>query len=227
MTTNELFTYYERLKEWKQTIPPMPTATIYPGVLSHRSALVVAGGGISLGNETNKVAIFKPGALQWYSTLPLPTACRSMSLSYIGDTCYALAGYVYPSSLNQALYASVDDLLHAAVPANQTTHSGSSLSDTQTAWKTLPNTPNYRSNPAVLAGNLLSIGGKETSQGGSIMKEVYVYSTSTKSWISFGDLPEPRSHTTVAVLSSTEILVVGGWCDGRVNTVYKGELCIK
>ena len=42
------------------------------------------------------------------------------------------------------------------------------------------------------------------------------------------DLPAPRSVTTVAALSSTEILVIGGWCDdGRVKSVYKGTLHVK
>jgi N-acetylneuraminic acid mutarotase len=83
----------------------------------------------------------------------------------------------------------------------------------------------------VLAGNLLAIGGDETSKGGAAKKEVYMYSPSTNSWIYISDLPAPRSLTAVAVLSSTEVLVIGGWVDGweggRVNTVYKGTLHLK
>ena len=80
----------------------------------------------------------------------------------------------------------------------------------------------------MLAGNLLAIGGKEKSQkGGTCNKEVYVYSPSTNSWIYISDLPAPRSRVAVAALSSTEILVIGGWVDGdRVNTVYKGTLTL-
>ena len=76
----------------------------------------------------------------------------------------------------------------------------------------------------MLAGNLLAIGGNETSKGEADMKEVYMYSPSTKSWIYISDLPAPRAGPAVAVLSSTEILVIGGWNDGRKNTVYKGTL---
>ena len=226
--TNEVFTYNEQSRKWKQTIPPMPTAKHSPGVLSLQLALVVAGGDTREG-ATNVVEIFKPDTSQWYRTDPLPTACREISLtsSCIGNTCciYAIGEFNFPLQLNQALYASVDDLLHNAVPANQTTHSGSS--DTRSAWKTLPNTPTFQPAAAVLAGNLLAIGGKETSGGGADRKEVYMYSPSTKSWIYFSDLSEPRSDTAVAVLSSAEILVIGGRCDGGVNTVYKGKLCFK
>ena len=225
---NEVFTYDERSRKWKQTLPPMPTARHSPGVLSLQSALVVAGGCSSYREYTDAVEIFKADTSQWYKTDPLPTACCHISLVIIGNTCYALGGYKHPSHLNQVLYASVEDLLHNAVPANQTNHSRSSA-NTQSAWKTLANTLNYRPAAAVLAGNLLAIGGKETSsKGGPDKKEVYMFSPSTNSWIYISDLPEPRFKTAVAVLSSTEILVIGGKCD-RVNvkTAYNGTLQLK
>ena len=225
--TNEVYTYNEQSQKWKQTIPPMPTARSSPGILSLQSALVVAGGYIStfsnvILNFIAVVEVFKPDTSQWYRTDPLPIACNHIPLVAIGNTCYALGGWD-GSNLNQALYASVDDLFGNAVPANQTTHSGSS--DTQSAWKTLPSTPTYRLAAAVLAGNLFAIGGYQRSIGGAVMKEVYMYSPSTNSWIYISDLPAPRSLTVAAVLSSTEVLVIGGWDGGdRVNTVYRGTL---
>ena len=225
---NEVYTYYEQPLEWKQTIPPMPTARWSPGVLSLQSALVVAGGVTSSSYYKAAVEIFKPDTSQWYRTDPLSTACCSISLVAIDNTYYALGGF-NGSRLNQALCASVDDLLGNAVPANQTTHSGSS--DTQSAWKTLPNTPTYRPAAAILDGNLLAIGGKETSEGGADKKEIYAYSPSANSWIYISDLPAPQCRTAVTVLSSREILVIGG-CGNRnnsdrVDTVYKGTLHLK
>ena len=167
----------------------MPTARRFPGVLSFQSALVVVGGKLLLIDYTDMVEIFKPDISQWYRTNQLPTACCELSLVAIDNTCYALGGYKWPSYLKQALYASVDDLLGNAIPAKQTTHSGSS--DTQSAWKTLPNTPTYQPAAALLAGNLLAVGGDETHEGGADMKEVYMYSTSTNSWIYISDLPAP------------------------------------
>ena len=221
--TNDVYVYDERSREWKQNIPPMPTARYFPCVLSLQSALIVAGGNAP--SYTAAVEIFKTDTSQWYRTDPLPTACRDVSLVAIGNTCYVLGGYKTPSSLNQALYVSVDELLHNAVPANQTTHKGSR--DTRSAWKTLPNTSMYRPAAAMLAGNLLAIGGEESSRGGADKKEIYMYSPSTNSWIYISDLPAPRSIITVVVLSSTEILVIGGWDSGRANTVYKGTLRLK
>ena len=225
--TNEVYTYDERSKKWKQTIPPMPTARQSPGVLSLQSALVVAGGY----PYTDAVEIFKADTSQWYTTDPLPADCSLISLVAIGSTCYALGGYKLPSCLNQALHASVDDLLHNAVPANQTTRSGSS--DTQSAWKTLPNTPTYEPTAAVLAGHLLAVGGMDSEDDdddyeGAYMTEVYTYSPSTNSWIYISDLPAPRCDAAVAVLSPSEILVIGGRCGyNRVNTVHNGILHLK
>ena len=221
-TTNEVCTYGQQSRKWKQKIPPMPTARWSPGVFSLQSALIVAGGyEMPSCACTTAVEIFKPDTSQWYRTDPLPTACQDISLVTIGNTCYALGGY-NGSLLNQALYASVDDLLGNAVPANQTTHSVSS--DTQSTWKTLPNTPTYRPAAAMLSGNLLTIGGGKTSEGGGAKKEVYMYSPSTDSWIYISDLPAPRSRAAVALLSSTDILVIGGYHDGgNMDTVYKGS----
>jgi hypothetical protein len=170
------------------------------------------------------VEIFKSDTSQWHRADPLPVECLDVSLVAIGNICYALGGYIQgPSHLNQALYASVDDLLGNAVPANQTTHSGSS--DTQSAWKILPNTPAYDPTAAMLAGNLLAIGGDETPRRGAATKEIYMYSPSTNSWIYVSDLPSPRSDSLVAILSPTEVLVIGGWKDGDImNTTYKGTL---
>ena len=223
--TNEVYTYDERSRKWKQTIPLMPTARYASDVLSLQSTLVVAGGGISIiSGYTDAVEIFKADTSQWYRTDQLPTACLAISPVVIGNTCHALGGY-NGLHISQAICASVDDLLHNAVPANQTTHSGSS--DTLSAWKTLANTPTYLPPAAVLAGNLLAIGGKKTPLGGADKKEVYMFSPSTDSWIYISDLPEPRSRAAVAVLSSTEILVIGGMCGRRVSTTYKGTLQLK
>ena len=227
ISSNEVYTYEERAERWKQTIPSMPTARHSPGTLSLQSALVVAGGMIvdyeGL-QDTDVVEVFKPDTSQWHTTDhdPLDLLTSQMSLTVIGNTCYALGGtHVH---LNEALNASVDDLFQNVVPA----HQPSSGDTRQSAWKRIADTPAYRPTAAVLAGKLLAIGGSETSKGESDMKEVYMYSPSANSWIYISDLPAPRYGAAAAVLSSTEILVIGGLCgDSRVRTVYKGTLQLK
>ena len=226
--TKEVYTYDERSRKWKQTIPPMPTARRSPSVLSLelQPALLVVGGCTPLSYMAT-TEIFKPDKSQWHKTDPLPTACYDISLVETvttGSTCYALGGY-NGSYLSQVFYASVEELLHNAMPANQTTYIRSR--EIQSAWKVLPNTSTYQPAAAVLAGKLLAIGGKETYEGGASKKEVYMYSFSTNSWIYIGDLPVPRSNTTIAVLSSMEILVMGGWNGSYCRSAYKGTLYLK
>ena len=79
-----------------------------------------------------------------------------------------------------AFYASIDDLLHNAVQSDQATSSGGG--HTQSAWKTLPDTPTYGPAAVVLAGQLLAVGGYETSEGGADKKEVHIYSSSIDSY---------------------------------------------
>ena len=139
----------------------MPTPRSSMGVLSLQVALVVAGGVTSTRPCTTSVDIFKLDTLQWYRTDPLPMECCNLSMVSTGNTCYALRGYKYPIQLNQALYSSIDDLLHHAVLHNKTPHDCRGDSDSQSAWKTLPNIPSYRPTAAIVAGNLLAIGGMQ------------------------------------------------------------------
>ena len=225
-----MYKYDERQQKWKRTIPALPTARNSPRVLSLQSAVIVAGGYTPSTCCSGVVEIFKPETSQWYTADPLPADCTAISIVAIDETCYVLGALECPSYLNQAYYASVDDLLLNASPVNQTRHlSDSDDAQAQSTWKALPNTPTYRPAAAVLAGNLLAIGGKETSDWGSTdKKEVYIYSPSSNSWIYISDLPAPRSRAMVAVLSSTEILMIGGRSNGsKVNTVYKGTLHLK
>ena len=225
--TNEVHSYNDRTHKWKQTIPPMPTARWSPGVLSlQSSAVLVAGGRCTQSSYTDALEVFSAETSHWYRTDSLPTPCSSVALVDIGSTCYALGGYKYLSRLNQALYASIGDLFRSAVPANQITRSAGS-SDTQSAWKALPKLPSYQPAAGMLAGSLLAFGGKGMSSGGN-RKEAYMYLPLNNSWIYFNDLPAPIFGTAVAVLSSTEVLMIGGeGNENRLDTVYKGTLAFR
>ena len=222
--TNLVHVYNEssRRKWSSNSIPPMQTPRHSPAVLSlqSRSALVVAGGSSSDDSCTDAVEIFidNPGGSIWYRTDSLPIACRKMFISSDDKTCYLIGGKMLskanPSTAllcNQALCASVDDLLDNAVPAGQTNGiDGNNDHSTQSAWKTLFDTPIYGPAAAMLDGNLIAIGGKEMSELRSISKnEIYMYSRSTDTWVHISDVPASLCATAVGVMSSTEIVVVG------------------
>ena len=226
--TDEVYTYEEKSRKWKHTIPPMPTARFDPGVLSLQSALVVAGGEIEDKTHTKAVEILKigekPDALQWFKASPLPVECSRISIVSTSGKCYAIGGMKDSEHLRQVLCASVDDILCNAVPVNQTNHSGSSA-ETQSAWKTLRHPLSYNPAAAVLAGKLVTLGGWVNSAGGDRRKEVYIYSSSTDAWVYINDFPVPLAGSMVAVVSCA--VVIGGiGRDGNMKTVYSGMLTV-
>ena len=203
-------------QKWKKStaIPPMAIARTFPALLSLDKLLIVAGGNMEGGRSTNAVEIFQQGTSEWHQAASLPKACCNLSLVNSGDTLYALGGYDQPSLLNQVLYASTDDLVHVKDP-------------TKPVWRTLQSSPSYQPPAAILFDNLLAVGGWTASGGKVAQKSIHMYSSTTDSWVYFSDLPEPCAWTTCAVLSATEILVIGGRNEENVRAVYKGTLAVK
>ena len=144
----------------------MPTARQSPSVLSVKSALITVNGHTSESGDTgfaNMIETFQQSTSQWYRTDPMSIHCCDVLMVANGSLCYVLGGFQDPLCLNQAVYASVDNLLWNAVPADQTTHTLDSNHNTPTAWNLLPDTPIYRPAVTMMAGHLLAIGGSETS----------------------------------------------------------------
>ena len=218
--SDAIHTYNEESNEWRKTIPPMPTARRFPGVLSLPSALIVAGGishtrsqaflaKIGFIEYTEVVEIFKLDTSQWYKTDPLPKPCRNLSLTAIDSTCYALGGYKSGSYLNQALCTSIDTLLYNAVLADKTATKNQHL--TPPAWQPLTDTPTSTSIAAVLGKNLMAISDEK--------EDIMIYVPSSKSWEYIGKLPSHRnSGIVVTNMSQTEILLF------TRKAVYKGTL---
>lgn len=226
--SNEVYMHDFANSQENGSLPAMPGAISSPSVISHPTALVIAGGDKGMGDYVDSVVIFNTETLKWYWSDPLPTPCCDMSSVVIGDSCYLVGGCKHPARLNQVLCASILQLLRNAKPLIQEPHCDTV--DTQnhvSAWKKLANTPTYQPTAGVIAETLFSFGGKDEFEygKGEVQSAVYMYSPPTDSWFYVTDLPAPRYGALTAVLSPTEILVVGGWDDeDRQNTVYKGTL---
>ena len=201
--------------KWKNAIiPPMSLARTFPAVSSHRKLLIVAGGNMEGGQNTNTVEIFKQGMTQWHQAGTLPKECCNLSLTNSGDTLYALGGYDKTPLLHQVLYTSTENLQKAA---------GDS---TKLRWRTLESSPTYQP-AAVFSGSLLAVGGWRAPEDKVAQTSIHMYSTTTDSWVHLSDLPKPCAWTTCAALSATEFLVIGGRNEQNVRAVYKGTLKVK
>ena len=222
-----IFTFSQISQAWIQKIPPMPTCRYSSAVLNIPSALIVAGGYTAESSHTDIIEVYQSEFFMWYRTEPLPLKCSSMAIVAIDDTCFVLGGLKSSLILNQVFCASIDDLLCNAVPANETSSSISSC--TQTVWKTVPNMPTYLCEQvaATLADKLIIIGGEVTSDGEGNSNIVYMYSPSTNERVHISDLPTPQSRATVVMLSLGEMLMMGGFGDDNLHTIYKGKVKIQ
>ena len=221
--TNEVYEFDEGTQTWKPSIPPMPTARHSPAVLSHHSALVVAGGktGHTRNSRTKAVEVFREETSQWHTTEPLPFRWYDASSLLINNRWYLLGGGAegeYKS--NRALCAHVDLLLQRTLDGNR-----ASTDSNGTVWEVLPNTPLYAPAAATFGTSLLAVGGTITSGSATHPQvTVDVYFPCTNTWINISDLPAPLVCAATAMLSPTELLIIGGFNKGRLNKVYKGLL---
>ena len=200
-------------QKWKCTMAPMSIARTFPAVTDlNNKALVVAGGNMDRGGSTDAVEVYQLETTQWQLATSLPIACCSLSLATLGDRLYALGGYDQPSKLNQVLFTSVSNILQE---------------DPKTAtWTALQPSPCYQPTAAVISSNLIAVGGWKESQGDVTSGKIYIYSTSTDAWIYVSDLPHSCAWGACALLSSTDIMVVGGRNQEKLRTVHKGTLTL-
>ena len=224
--TNEVYEFDDVNQSWKQSIPPMPTARLAPAVLSHHSTLTVAGGHTEH-THTSVVEVFREETSQWHTTEPLPFRWWHPSSLLSNNRWYLLGGGANRKDYsNRAVCAHVDLLLQKALPRDQASTDRDSTNNS--AWKVLPNTPNYGPAVATLGTSLLAVGGITTNKRTSNPQAaVHIYSPCTNAWIHISDLPAPRLWAAAAMLSPTELLVIGGWNKGKQNSVYKGLLRIE
>ena len=223
----EVYTFNEKLQQWRENVPPMIMARCFHGVMSLHTALIVAGGQISSLAEsssyTDSVEIFKHADRKWYRTNPLPVRLFNMSMTVLQDTCY-IAGGFRNRPLRQVYYAALQDLLENLVPAEQIAESdGEEVKEK--VWKSLPQTPCYQPSVIPLAGCIFAIGGSTEEPKRESQKDVYAYSPSYGSWQHLSDMPTAKRLCTAVSLSPLEVMVIGGRdINSDMSTVCLGSL---
>ncbi len=204
---------FNKGRNWKQTIPPMPTVRSAPAVVSLPTHLVVAGGQLDSG-YTNIVVIYNISTSQWSETDRLPYACTDLRGIVYNNTVYLMGGWD-GDVLNKVLAAQVDKLISADRQDDGSANKADSV------WNTISNTPFYRPSPVTISDTLFAVGGVDSE--GEATQRIYAYSFSMDSWLYVGDLPSPVTHAATVSLSPTECLVIGGRNKTRQSTVYKNR----
>ena len=201
---------FNKGRNWKQTIPPMPTARKWPAVVSLPTHLIVAGGGLGPRIYTDNVEIYNISTSQWSETDRLPYACADQRGIVYNNTVYLMGGFD-GNNLNKVFAAQVNKLISADRQDDGSANKADSV------WNTISNTPSYRPSPVTISDTLFAVSGVDSE----VTQRIYAYSSSMDSWLYVGDLPSPIPHAATVSLSPTECLMIGGWNNGRQSTVYK------
>ena len=202
---------FNKGRNWKRTIPPMPTARDSPAVVSLPTHLVVAGGRLGYADYTDNVEIYNISTTQWSETDRLPYACEGQRGIVYNNTVYLMGGYD-GKNLNMVCAAQVDKLISADRQDDGSANKADSV------WNTISNTPSYFPSPVTISDTLFAVGGEDS---GKATQRIYAYSSSMDSWLYVGDLPSPIAGAATVSLSPSQCLMIGGVNNGKQSTVYK------
>ncbi len=203
---------FNKVRNWKRTIPPIPTARHSPAVVTLPTHLIVAGGVLDLGVFTDIVEIYNISTSQWSETDRLPYAGRDQKGIVYNNTVYLMGG-CDGNDLNKVCAAQVDKLISADRQDDGRANKADSV------WNTISNTPSYRPSPVTISDTLFAVGGLDSCKA---TQRIYAYSSSMDSWLYVGDLPSPIASAATVSLSPSECLMIGGLDNGKEeSTVYK------
>ena len=204
---------FNKGRNWKRTIPPMPTARSSLTVVSLPTHLIVAGGEVGYGYYTDNVEIYNIGTFQWSETDRLPYACcYQIGIVYMNNNTVYLVGGYDGKNLNKVFAAQINKLTSADRQDDGSANKADSI------WNTISDTPFYRPSPVTISNTIFAAGGLITNKA---TQRMYAYSSSMDSWLYVGDLPYPVAFATTVSLSTTECLVIGGWNKTKLSTVYR------
>ena len=198
----------EDSKKWTHPYPDMTTPRSSCSAVVHNQHLVVAGG-YRAGNRLSSVEVMNTDTKQWYAGPPTPIAWSSMKTAVVGDTCYFMGGVIDRSGDTKKVYKIY---LPALV---------SQLKDTQT-WKELPQLPVTCAGPLSIDGSLLAVGGWDDKY--EAMSTIHLYQPDAGQWVKVADMPTPRHTPTCIMITGKELLIAGGYDNGRQATVYLGQI---
>ena len=193
--TGKVHTLNSLTQKWVESIAPMPTARSRPAVLSQPSCLTVVGGADKRGKDLSDVEIFMPHTSQWHKTTsPVPSPLRDMTTTVIDNKCFI------------AEYSSTK-VYQLCMSLQQTTTDSANTPQGITEWTNLCDLPQSGCCLGSINGCLLAVGGGWPNPITTILG----FSPITNTWKTVGELPESRSNCTTVLLSTGELLVMGGW----------------
>ena len=159
--------------------------------IHHMNIIVI--GGVSEGGRTTAVELLNTHSLRWSTLTSLPTPLHLPSAVVCGDLLYVIGENCVYSYLLSALFDSTrpDKSLQSPI------------------CTPLSDIPLHHSTPAILAGQLVCVGGKRGEGLGSPPDDS-IHQLADGQWVNFGTIFSARNFCLVVTPSPDRMLVVGG-----------------
>ncbi|MCK5368022.1 MAG: hypothetical protein KAQ62_05695 [Cyclobacteriaceae bacterium] len=188
---------YDPLKNKWNVLTPMPTARQHSNCCVVNDRIYVMGGITSWTNKTDKNEMYDPKTDLWQTLSPLPTPCENPIVASVNKDIYALCGNIL------WMYDISTD-----------------------KWETKKDCPVWVSvmfGCAVINNKIIIAGGQNKEE--EAVSSVYIYNTTSNTWIKSTDLPKPIQLGGIVTLND-KVYIIGG-CDTNFNkyeSVFEGTL---
>ena len=205
-----------RGKKWLPHLPAMPTKRYFTAAVCSGHSLIVAGGEDGR-NEQATVEVLDMDARQWSIASSLTRPLTRATISICGERLYMLGGYQTGLPTYSVLSCSIPELLQSCQTQHPTLWRRVAQKLKSTIWRQVADAPHYYSSCATLCGQLVAVGGLDTSA-------ISVYNETTEFWEAMGNMPTARRWALVAILNG-KMMVVGGEVRGWTATDVVEILC--
>ena len=203
--TNQVWSWDKENKEWRNTIPSMPTPRWRPGVVQTSSVVAVLGGQGSDGTLLSTVDVLHTATLQWTTSplLKLPRPMQAMSTATCDGHLYIACGKDCDDRAEKRVFKLSLDLLEQSVAEQH-------IQDNppQCQWIEVENTPFYHPSRLLpTSHHPLVVGG---CYGFNISSSVIsVFDSSANKWSNVGHCSVACCRPCLLSVSSSSFLVLG------------------
>ena len=207
--TNEVWSWHEDEKEWRKTIPPMPTERLLPGVVQSGNVVAVVGG-LASDDKTipDTVDILNTATLQWTTShspeLPIPMWV--MKTATCDGHVYIACGWDRPDRPIKRVFKLPLSVLDQAVAEQQVQDN-----PPQCQWTEVEETPFYRSGLLPTSHHPLVVGGRDSSPNSSSI--ISVFDSSVNKWFNVGHCRVACCRPCLLSVSCSAFIVIGGYTD--------------
>ena len=200
-TTNMVSTWLVEEEKWTQTIPPMSTRRVRPGLLLLKNYLFVLGGrGEDDKTLLDSFEVLNVEENKWSSgrgLLPQPLYC--LKLGVFGDAVILTSAFIGTTTPTAKSWK---------IPIRVLEDSVTNSSSQPIQWTLIADAPYFQSSLLTNSKQPVLVGGH---RGGQPTKDIYLYMPDC--WEIVSHLSEPRIRPGVVAISDTSFLVFGGYTD--------------